>query len=72
MTDTKKLVRRIEESGLKKKYIAIMLGISRAALSKKIANESEFKASEIAKLCNILGIKSEADRTAIFFANQVA
>lgn len=72
MTDTEKLRNRIDLSGLKINYIAKALGISRAALSQKIANRREFKASEIATLCNLLGITAAKDKEAIFFASPVA
>ncbi len=46
MTDTKRLLRIIDNSGLKRVYIAEKLGIDRFSLYKKIRNETEFKASE--------------------------
>lgn len=72
MTDTKKLNERIDDSGLKKSYIAKALGIARSTLSHKIANRREFKASEIDALCDLLGIKDPEEKEAIFFALEVA
>jgi transcriptional regulator with XRE-family HTH domain len=72
MTDTKKLRRRIDLSGLKRSYIAKALGISPAALYQKIANKQEFRASEIDALCKLLGITSLREKEAIFFAEKVA
>ena len=68
MTDTAKLNKRIEDSGLKKSYIAKVLGMADSTLSRKISNVQDFKASEIDALCNILGIDSLEEKEAIFFA----
>ena len=68
MTNTELLERMISESGYKRSYIASRLGISPYALSMKIRNENEFKASEIDILCKILNIGVDA-RMAIFFAH---
>lgn len=72
MTDTEKLRRRIDMAGLKRSYIAKVLGISTAALAQKIGNRREFKASEIDALCKLLGITSLKEKEAIFFAEKVA
>lgn len=68
MTDTGLLTDKIDESGLKRSFIAEKLGLSPYGLSKKINNESEFKGSEIKLLCQILNIKSLKEKEAIFFA----
>lgn len=70
MTDTKALRRKIRESGLKYIYLAEQLGLSPYGLQKKIDNLSEFKASEICKLSDILGISDTEVRT-IFFNHRV-
>lgn len=67
MTNTSLLKELIAKSGYKLDYIATKLGKSRQALSCKINNKTEFTASEIETLCDILGIETEA-RMAIFFA----
>ena len=46
MTDTMTLRRRIEEAGLKYKYIANQLGLTPYGLQLKINNVFEFKVSE--------------------------
>ncbi|MBR7184558.1 MAG: helix-turn-helix transcriptional regulator [Clostridia bacterium] len=61
MTDTAKLEQSIKASGLTKRYIAKKLGISEMALYKKINNITEFKASEIAALCELLNIESKLE-----------
>lgn len=71
MTNTQALETIIRESGLKKSYIADALNITGYALAKKIRNESEFKASEIDKLCQILKIVDFDEVKRIFFANRV-
>lgn len=67
MTDTELLNQLIDESGLKRKYIAEQLNLSAYGLAKKINNENEFRPSEIETLCNLLGIKSLKKRMQIFF-----
>lgn len=69
MTNTELLKAKIEESGLKREYLANKLGITRYSLTNKISNKSEFKASEIPKLCTELNIKSAKERDRIFFTN---
>lgn len=66
MTDTAKLRAIIKSSGLKYEYIAESLGISYQGLKNKIENIREFKASEIARMCDILNIPERKDE--IFFA----
>ena len=68
MTDTKKLNQYIEASGLKKSHIAKVLGMADSTLSRKIANQMDFKASEIDALCRLLGVTSLEEKEAIFFA----
>lgn len=68
MTNTALLNDVIERSGLKRSYIAKTIGLSPYGLSKKINNETEFKASEINALCEILKIQIPDEREAIFFA----
>lgn len=70
MINSKKLVEKIDESGVKRKFIAEKLGLSAYGLSKKINNENEFKVSEVEKICNILDLSS-AEREDIFFAKNV-
>lgn len=67
MTNTALLEKRITESGYKKSFIARKIGKSTYALSLKINNKTEFKASEITILCDLLGI-DDKERTSIFFA----
>lgn len=71
MTDTELLMEWIKNSGLKLGFIAEKLGLTRFGLSKKINNITEFKASEIEKMCEILHIDSMEDRKRIFFAKEV-
>ena len=67
MTNTKMLEAAIALSGLPKNVIAEKIGISRSAFFKKMRNESEFKATEIVKLQEILALTAE-ERNRIFFA----
>ncbi len=70
MTDTALLKELIEEKGFKMKYVAEYLGLSPYGLSLKVKNEQEFKTSEVAALCNLLGIESLELKERIFFAQK--
>lgn len=67
MTDTKMLRTTIESRGLKYKYIADELGITPYGFQKKAENDSEFKASEIKKLSELLELSLD-EKEQIFFA----
>ena len=68
MTNSALLGKHIQDSGLFKSAILNHIGIkSYATLRAKIENESEFTASEINKLCEILHLDKN-QREAIFFA----
>lgn len=69
MTDSARIRKIIADKGLKLKYIAQKLGISPYALKMKLNNESEFKASEVSLLCDILDIHNLEEKEHIFFAN---
>lgn len=70
MTNTKFLRNKIDESGYKLRFIAKRLGITYQGFLKKINNETEFKASEIQILFELLHL-TEAERDAIFFTQNV-
>lgn len=65
MTNTLELNVAIVRSGLTKKEISKMIGLSEQGFQLKINNKTEFKASEIEALCKILKLKDKS----IFFAN---
>lgn len=67
MTDTTLLDCALVKSGHTCKELAQYLGLSEMALYNKRNNNSEFKASEIKKICGFLDI-SPNERDAIFFA----
>ena len=68
MTNSSMLEKIISESGIRKNAIMKQTGIkSYGTLRAKIGNKSEFTASEIEKLCEILHL-SRTQREAIFFA----
>lgn len=68
MTDTELLREKIENSGYKLQFIAKSLGLTYQGLLNKINNQSEFRASEIQALYDLLGL-TEKERVAIFFAH---
>ena len=68
MTNTSMLEQFISDSGIRRNAIMKQTGIkSYATLRAKIGNKSEFTASEIEKLCEILHL-NRSQREAIFFA----
>ena len=67
MTDSKKLRDAVAAKGLKYNYLADNLGLTPYGLKKKIENDTEFKAGEVKKLSDLLGL-SNRERDAIFFA----
>lgn len=67
MTNTLKLKAAIMESGFNQERLAEMLGMTTATFNYKVNNKSEFKASEIKKLCEFLKI---TDVNTIFFADK--
>ncbi len=68
MTNTEKLQQRIQQSGLKKSYIAKTLGINPKTLKNKITGRTEFTESEMNAMWKLLGITDPAEKIAIFFA----
>lgn len=72
MTNTKLLNELIQQSGLKKVYIAEKIGVTPVGLYNLINGKSEFKASQISKMCDLLGIEDPELKEAIFFADIVA
>lgn len=63
-TNTSRLKARIVEMKLTQEQLAKMLNISYQSLSYKINNKTDFKASEILKLCEYLEIE---DKDQYFF-----
>lgn len=66
MTNTDLLLKHVHDSGLKLKFIAESLGITPFGLSNKIHNKTEFKATEIRKMKELLNLSNE-ERDKIFF-----
>lgn len=66
MTDSKALRKIIESKGLKYKYIAEVLHLSPFGLQRKIDNVTEFKASEIKRLSQLLSLSANQQQK-IFF-----
>ena len=70
MTNTKKLRARIKDRGLLYGYLAQQLGITPYCLSQKIDNKTEFRASEIHKLAQLLDMTLD-EKEAFFFEDKV-
>ena len=70
MTNTLLLENRIKSSGIKYKFIAEKMGLTYYSLRKKMDNVTEFTATEIDVMCDLLNLNVK-DRMAIFFAKIV-
>lgn len=68
MTNGKLLEEKIQQSGLKKGFIAEKIGVTPNTLTALINNNAEFKASQIVAMCQVLNIKDDDEIKAIFFA----
>lgn len=66
MTNTELLRKKIDDSGYKLRFIAEKIGITYQGFLKKINNETEFKATEIQILCELLNIDIQ-EKEEIFF-----
>ncbi|MCI2049022.1 MAG: helix-turn-helix transcriptional regulator [Lachnospiraceae bacterium] len=67
MVDTQYLEKIIDDSGLKKVYLAKKLGISRQSFCKKVKNRVSFTDKEANALCSELGINKVSEKKKIFF-----
>lgn len=65
MTNTDMLNEKIDFSGLKRKFIANVLGISISSLANKIYNRTEFTVPEMDKLSTLLNL-SDKEKSKIF------
>lgn len=70
MANTSLLRKKIDESGYKLRFIASKLGITYQGFLKKINNETEFKASEMQILRELLNL-TDAEFEQIFFTLNV-
>ena len=68
MTNTELLEAKINESGKKKKHLCAALGISKPTFRKLLTGQTEFTTGQVKILCEELGIKTQAEKEAIFFA----
>lgn len=71
MVNSNMLKKKIDDSGMKIKYVAVQIGLTPAGFYKKINNESEFKVSEVVAITRVLGLSSN-ERDEIFFGSGVA
>lgn len=72
MTNVKLLDEKIQQSGLKKGYIAEKIGVNPNTFSSLMSGKTEFKVSQMVTICRILNIQDDAEIKAIFFANDGA
>lgn len=71
MVDSKALKAKIDDSGLKLKYIAEQLGLSDYGFRLKLNGKHDFLTKEVAILCELLKITSLKEKELIFFAKRV-
>ena len=71
MTDVELLRNKIDQSGLKRNFIAEQLGITPQGFYLKSSGKHDFTSTQIQKLCELLKITSQREVKAIFFANKV-
>lgn len=69
MTDGKRLKDIIKQRGVKLGFLCEQLKLSRATFRGRLANKTEFTASEILILSDILNLDAN-ERDSIFFAHQ--
>lgn len=67
MVDVKTLRNRIDMSGIKITHVAKKSGMLRATLYRKLQGKSEFTATEILAISDVLGFTAK-ERENIFFA----
>lgn len=72
MTNVKLLDEKIQQSGLKKQFIAEKIGVTPTTLSSLLNGRAEFKTSQVSAICKILNIQDDAEVKAIFFAENGA
>ncbi len=71
MVNKKKLNEKIDNSGLKKRYIAKKLGICDRSLWAKVNGIAPFKAEEQRILEQLLNVESKEESDEIFFSDNV-
>ena len=69
MTDTTLLRKKIDASGYKLVFVAEKCGLTYQGFMKKVNNETEFKASEIVILKELLRL-TDGEADAIFFCTE--
>ena len=67
MVNTELLEDKIRQSGKKKSYLALRIGLTLAGFRNCCTNKAEFKVSHVKILCHELGLNS-AEMMKIFFA----
>ncbi len=67
MTDGLLFKELIKSKKITLEEVAAVVGITRQGLEKKLTNRSEFKVSELVKLCEFLNL-TEEQKQKIFFA----
>ena len=69
--DTALLNKAIEDSGKRVGFLVDALGLSRQAFDRKRKGLTSFRLSEVYVLCDLLDIKDEQTKNAIFFPEKV-
>lgn len=69
MTNCEELREAIDKSGLKMGFIAANIGVSPATMTNKVSGRTEFTASEIAKMSDLLKLTRQ-QRDKIFLSTE--
>ncbi|MBP3554014.1 MAG: helix-turn-helix transcriptional regulator [Clostridia bacterium] len=69
MLNKNKLKGAIVSAGMTQKELASRIGMSENGFSSKLAGKSSFDASQIVKICDILGITDAGEKVSIFLSN---
>ena len=68
VTNVQLLEEKIQQSGLKKGFIAEKIGVTPNTLTALLNNKAEFRVSHIRAICEVLNITDDAEIKSIFFA----
>ena len=70
MINRNKLLGKMAETGHTQKSLSAVINCTENTFSGKITGKYEFKLSEAAQICDVLGIDSPTERAQIFLPNR--
>lgn len=57
MTPAERILKHLNENGIKQTHLAKRIGMNYSTLSEKLHNRTRFTADDIEKICGALGLK---------------